>query len=103
MKGKGTFASRCSSSFNKKSLLAATDFSSRARPDGERQVSNKEEARSLFQPGMRALSLQTGTSPCKLLNSGGLELVVLNRMDITTLGDEERLASHVKHVSEVGA
>uniref|UniRef100_A0A7E4VV82 Ubiquitin-like domain-containing protein n=1 Tax=Panagrellus redivivus TaxID=6233 RepID=A0A7E4VV82_PANRE len=42
-----------------------------------------------------------GTSPCKLATERHLGLLVLNRMNIASIGDEQRLASLVKNVSDV--
>lgn len=43
----------------------------------------------------------TGCSPCKMASQRGLEMVVLNNMNINSAGDTTKLANLVRHVSEV--
>ncbi|CAI2356947.1 unnamed protein product [Caenorhabditis sp. 36 PRJEB53466] len=42
----------------------------------------------------------TGCSPCKMASQRALELLVLNNMNIGTIGDSEKLATLASHVSE---
>ncbi|CCD65412.1 Tubulin-specific chaperone cofactor E-like protein [Caenorhabditis elegans] len=42
----------------------------------------------------------TGCSPCKMASQRALELLVLNNMNIDTIGDSEKLATLASHVSE---
>uniref|UniRef100_A0A915D4I3 Ubiquitin-like domain-containing protein n=1 Tax=Ditylenchus dipsaci TaxID=166011 RepID=A0A915D4I3_9BILA len=42
-----------------------------------------------------------GTSPCKVASERGLELLVLNRKNISSIGDQERFASFTKNVQEL--
>ncbi|EGT30078.1 CBN-COEL-1 protein [Caenorhabditis brenneri] len=42
----------------------------------------------------------TGCSPCKMASQRALELLVLNNMNIGTIGDPEKLATLASHVSE---
>uniref|UniRef100_A0A1I7TIA5 Leucine-rich repeat-containing protein n=2 Tax=Caenorhabditis tropicalis TaxID=1561998 RepID=A0A1I7TIA5_9PELO len=42
----------------------------------------------------------TGCSPCKMASQRALELLVLNNMNIGTIGDSEKLAMLASHVSE---
>uniref|UniRef100_A0A1I7X811 DNA-directed RNA polymerase n=1 Tax=Heterorhabditis bacteriophora TaxID=37862 RepID=A0A1I7X811_HETBA len=45
----------------------------------------------------------TGSSPCKMASKRALELIVLNHMNITHVGDTSRFASLVQHVAEVSS
>ena len=57
---------------------------------------------SMIESNVDYYEIQTGCSPCKMASQRALELLVLNNMNIGTIGDTDKFATLASHVSEVG-